>query len=413
MFCPQIASFVPYQNREVLDRVRRLSGKELERHANPAFRIRIVSDATAIWVADMVARIQESDRLNRRCTMILPNPCPVVYESVAEVINLLRIQCRNLHVFTMDEWADGQGNVAPPDYRAGFTYSQLKYFYAVAENLHVTKTAEQLHIAQPALTQSVRRLEHELGHPLFAAKGRNIVLTEYGKYLKEQLAPILERLDTLPHELETLAALERETIHINVSAASTVVTECIIQYRRQNRNVNFKVVQSDSAGMPYDIDISTELRHKGENSSTCIFTERIFLAVPAVGKYAGRRVIRLSEVSDEEFISLADVKNLRTICDKFCREAGFSPRIVFESDNQNAVKNLIAAGVGVGFWPEYTWGAMDSPDVNLIGITDPECKRDIVLTCNENKEDTCEVRRFYDFITDYFEKLFQMSRAVR
>ena len=291
--------------------------------------------------------------------------------------------------------------------------TQLKYFYAVAENLHVTKTAEQLHIAQPALTQSVRRLEHELGYPLFAAKGRNIVLTEYGKYLKEQLAPILERLDMLPHELETLAAMERETIHINVSAASTVVTECIIQYRRQNRNVNFKVVQSDSAGMPYDIDISTELRHKGENSSTCIFTERIFLAVPAVGKYAGRRVIRLSEVSDEEFISLADVKNLRTICDKFCREAGFSPRIVFESDNQNAVKNLIAAGAGVGFWPEYTWGAMDSPDVNLIGIIDPECKRDIVITCNENKEDTYEVRRFYDFITDYFEKLFQMSRAVR
>ena len=64
--------------------------------------------------------------------------------------------------------------------------TQLKYFYAVAKNLHVTKTAEQLHIAQPALTQAVRRLEKELGHPLFASKGRNIVLTEYGKYLKEQ-----------------------------------------------------------------------------------------------------------------------------------------------------------------------------------------------------------------------------------
>ncbi len=284
--------------------------------------------------------------------------------------------------------------------------TQLKYFYAVAENLHVTKTAEQLHIAQPALTQSIRRLETELGYPLFAAKGRNIVLTECGKYLKEQLAPILEQLDRLPHEMETLAALERETIHINVNAASAVVTECIIEYRRRNRNVNFKVVQNDSEKMPYDIDINTELHYKGKNSTSCIFTERIFLAVPAVGKYAGRRMIHLPEVSGEEFISLAGVKNLRTICDKFCREAGFSPKIVFESDNQSAVKNLIAAGVGVGFWPEFTWGAMDSPDVNLLEIINPECKRDIIIACNENKEDTREVKNFYDFITNYFEKLF-------
>ena len=162
MFCPQIASFVPYQNREVLDRVRRLSGKELERHANPAFRIRIVSDATAIWVADMVARIQESDRLNRRCTMILPNPCPVVYESVAEVINLLRIQCRNLHVFTMDEWADGQGNVAPPDYRAGFTYSQLKYFYGKIDP-ELRMPLNQIHYPTTRNIRDYSRLLEEAG----------------------------------------------------------------------------------------------------------------------------------------------------------------------------------------------------------------------------------------------------------
>ena len=79
---------------------------------------------------------------------------------------------------------------------------------------------------------------------------------------------------------------------------------------------------------------------------------------------------------------------------------------MFESDNLSAVKNLIAAGVGVGFWPEFTWGAMDSPDVNLLEIINPECKRDIIIACNENKEDTREVKNFYDFITNYFEKLF-------
>ena len=295
----------------------------------------------------------------------------------------------------------------------GMELTQLKYFYAVAENLHVTRTAEQLHIAKPALTQSIRRLENELGYPLFAAKGRNIILTEYGRYLKEQLAPLLCQLDSLPHELETLAALERETVHINLNAASTVMTECIIQYRKQNRNVNFRIVQNDSEKMPYDIDIGTELCHKGENGTSRIFTERIYLAVPAVGRYAGHRIIGLSEVSEEEFISLAGVKHFRTICDKFCREAGFSPKIVFESDNQNAVKNLIAAGAGIGFWPEYTWGEMDSPDVNLLGISSPECKRDIVITYHENKEDTREVKSFYDFIIGYFERLFKLPRDGR
>ena len=62
---------------------------------------------------------------------------------------------------------------------------QLEYFYAVAKTQHVTHTAEQLHIAQPALTQSIHRLEKELGVPLFHRSGRNIALTEYGVYLRK------------------------------------------------------------------------------------------------------------------------------------------------------------------------------------------------------------------------------------
>ena len=63
---------------------------------------------------------------------------------------------------------------------------QLKYFYALAQTQHVTRTAEQLHIAQPALTRTVHRLENELGVKLVQPRGRNIELTEYGKYLQKK-----------------------------------------------------------------------------------------------------------------------------------------------------------------------------------------------------------------------------------
>ena len=129
MFDFKCADFVPYKNREIIEKVRKMSGEELTHHKNPDFKINIVTNPGLIWVADMAARIMRSDIMNEKLVMILPNPCPVIYESVAAEINALRINCRNVHVYTMDEWADQDGNIAPIDYKSGFSYSQLKYFY--------------------------------------------------------------------------------------------------------------------------------------------------------------------------------------------------------------------------------------------------------------------------------------------
>jgi DNA-binding transcriptional LysR family regulator len=66
---------------------------------------------------------------------------------------------------------------------------------------------------------------------------------------------------------------------------------------------------------------------------------------------------------------------------------------------------MIAAGLGVGFSPQYSWGALDTEDVLLLPIESPLCQRDIVVTYNENKADNSEVRKYYDFLVDYFEAL--------
>ena len=129
MFEFKMADFIPYKNKEVIERCRNIKREDMEKSDNPNFRIHVVPSPDAIWVSDMIARITRSDLLNEKLTMIFPNPCPIEYMSVAETCNRLNISLRNVHIFTMDEWADEDGNVAPITYKSGFGYSCMKYFY--------------------------------------------------------------------------------------------------------------------------------------------------------------------------------------------------------------------------------------------------------------------------------------------
>jgi 6-phosphogluconolactonase/glucosamine-6-phosphate isomerase/deaminase len=122
------SDFVPFKDREVMERVRRLSGRELEKHPNPDLKIKVTLNPHPIFIADMFTKIKESDEQNKRVVMVLPNPEPDTYIPVAELINYHRVNCRNVYIFAQDEWADQDGHIAPVTYRAGFAYSLLKYF---------------------------------------------------------------------------------------------------------------------------------------------------------------------------------------------------------------------------------------------------------------------------------------------
>lgn len=285
---------------------------------------------------------------------------------------------------------------------------QIRYFLEAARTKHMTNSAKNLHITQPALTQAIRRLESDLGVPLFAAKGRNVVLTEYGKYLQKKLEPLMAQIDDIPGQLKMMVALEGETIHMNVLAASSLVMEAIIEYKKEHGDINFQLQQNSQSEL-YDIAITTKLFYQGdgkENSFAC--AEGIYLAVPRNKKYKNRSSICLTEVADEGFISLLGSREFRYICDRFCQHAGFTPKIIFESDNPSAVRNMIAANMGIGFWPEFTWGSAQNEHVRLLKIEEPVCQRDIIITYNRNKTDNHNVVEFYEFLKEFF-----MERKLR
>jgi len=283
--------------------------------------------------------------------------------------------------------------------------TQLLYFCAVAKNLHITNTAKELHIAQPALTQSIKRLEKELGVPLLASNGRNIKLTEYGKFVYKKINPFIETINNLNDEINELSKTENNTIRINLSAASYLITQAIIDYKKQNEHIHFRIYQDDDL-IDYDVIISTKpYYHNAPNelNNTYICTEKLYLAVPSSSKYSNKKSINLVDVKDENFITLGTATSLGLICNNYCGLAGFKPNIIFQSDNPTSVKNCIAANMGIGFWPQFTWGPLNSPDVTLLPIKTPVCQRDIIITYNSNKTDNSHVLDFYNFLIEYFE----------
>ena len=128
------ATFLPFSDMEVIDRVRKISKAEITKHWNPEFQIRIVPDADVefLWIADMFHRIKSAADEGRKLVMIAPNPWPS-YAKVAYLINKFEVNCRNLWTFNMDEYANQHGEIAPETWEFGFMHAFKKYFWSEIE----------------------------------------------------------------------------------------------------------------------------------------------------------------------------------------------------------------------------------------------------------------------------------------
>ncbi|HZM06501.1 MAG TPA: hypothetical protein VFC44_26160 [Candidatus Saccharimonadales bacterium] len=124
------AEFVPFRDRKVTDRVRRIKRKDMARHPNPNYRITILPDEDIefLWVVDMFRRIKRAADEERPVVLITPNPWPA-YRRVAHLINQFGVDCRRVHTFNMDEYANEHGEIAPESWPLGFAHAFKKYFY--------------------------------------------------------------------------------------------------------------------------------------------------------------------------------------------------------------------------------------------------------------------------------------------
>ena len=285
---------------------------------------------------------------------------------------------------------------------------QLKYFLAVAKSEHMTNTAKQLHIAQPALTQSIHRLEQELGVSLFERAGRGIRLSPAGTYVRDRVKPAMETLENVARDVQLFQQGEQGVVRVGVHAASGVAIDGIAAYSELNPHVSFDVTQ-DERERHRDVIVTT-ITPRGsstvENAAEKIpFSERIGIVVPASSALGD--TASLADFANERFIALAGSRRFREVCDTFCARRAFTPHIAFESDNPLVVKKMIGLGLGVGFWPDHSWGDLDPKSCRLVHLQEPEFTRDVIVAKTSRCTPDSEAQRFYDFLLDYVAKRWE------
>ncbi len=285
---------------------------------------------------------------------------------------------------------------------------QLKYFLAVAESEHMTNTAKQLHIAQPALTQSIHRLEQELGVSLFERAGRGIRLSPAGAYVRDRVKPAMETLENVARDVQLFQQGEQGVVRVGVHAASGVAIDGIAAYSELNPHVSFEITQ-DERERHRDVIVTTITPRGSSTVENAVektpFSERIGIAVPA-GSALGNTA-SLADFANERFIALAGSRRFREVCDTFCARRAFTPHIAFESDNPLVVKKMIGLGLGVGFWPDHSWGDLDPASCRLVHLQETEFTRDVIVAKTSRCTPDSEAQRFYDFLLDYVAKRWE------
>lgn len=244
---------------------------------------------------------------------------------------------------------------------------QLRYFLAVADELHFGRAAQKLHMSQPPLSVQVGRLEREVGTPLFERSTRRVALTPAGRHLQERARRIIDEVDAVRAEMrDYVDGLAGHLTAGFVSSANyTVLPEVVQLFRARRPNVNLTLVPLTS-GEQFDrlrdgsIDIGIvrdEIPRSGRSSpvltTEVVFEERLVACLPITHPLAGR-----AEVTPAEIIQVPMIAYPRSLMPGFVDRvtevlgtAG-APRVIEEVVHQETALGFVAAGLGTSILPE-------------------------------------------------------------
>ncbi len=240
----------------------------------------------------------------------------------------------------------------------------LRYFVAVAEELHFRRAAERLHVSQPPLSQQIRALERELGVELFSRNRRRVELTAPGRALLGRAREILAAVDDAVETTRRVARGEAGELAVGFvgSAMYGALPDVLREFRAMRPGVGLRLRELPTGAAldalaegRIDVGVVRPAQVDAGIALDVVAREAVVVALPEAHRLAGRRRLALRDLAGEDFVLLArrEAPGLRAAIDAL----GAEPHEVQEVAEVRTVLGLVAAGVGVSLVPEAVAGA--------------------------------------------------------
>lgn len=262
---------------------------------------------------------------------------------------------------------------------------QVRYFVALARELNFTRAAEACNVSQPALTRAIQQLEHELGGPLFHRERGNTHLSELGRMMLPYLQSVEESCRAARDEAQGYKKLERATLTIGTmcTIGPQLISELLVRFRAQHPDVEVQVIDASAPQM-------IEMLEKGELEVAIVgvpgelpetlhqvpvFEERFVIVLPPNHRLLNFDEIPAAELDKEPYVSRSNCEVFEPVRNEF-HSRGVFLRQVFSSPRDDWVQGMIQAGLGLGFFPEFS---VTYPDLAVRPLVDPGFTRTVYL----------------------------------
>lgn len=246
---------------------------------------------------------------------------------------------------------------------------QLKYFLGVAEDLHFSKAAEKLFVAQPALSRQIQQLEDEWGVLLFERDKRNVKLTPAGEFLKEEVKKLLNQVENIKKRTRQIQHGEEGEIRIGHpgSAVYSVIPELLVALNEKYPKIKVtlgEILEVDLVksiqNASIDVGFIRESPFDNNLSSKVLFRENFALVIPDNHWLNEENFENMGQLKNESFILPPKHagETYYNVLLGICQREDFLPEIMFESNFGATILRLVEHNLGVSILPvSYKYGS--------------------------------------------------------